>query len=55
MRKKPDLVLALVVFVAAGVILSNLVIAMSPQSNNNKSVLDMQQAFLQSISSPKSH
>ena len=52
MRKKPDILLVLVVLVVSGVILSNLVIAKSPQNYNNKSMLSMQQAFLQSTSPP---
>lgn len=44
MRKKPDILLVLVVVVVAGVILSNLVIANAPQPYNNKALMSMQQS-----------
>ena len=52
MRKKPDILLVLVVLVAAGVILSNLVIAKSPQHYNNKSLMAMQQTAFNQSSPP---
>lgn len=48
MRKKPDILLVLIVVVVAGVILSNLVIAKSPQDYNNKLLMGMQQTAIQS-------